>query len=147
MTNRVEPPPAPQLTVYFDGGCPVCSREIEVYRRQPGAEACAWVDAAACDDAALGADLLRPAALARFHVRRADGVLVEGMRGFALLWQALPRTARWGRVAAWGPMPNLLDAAYSVFLSLRRLWRRVPQADRSGINSTTPAIQRTTDAE
>ncbi len=100
-----------------------------MYRRQPGAEACAWVDATRCDDAALGADLPRPAALARFHVRRADGALVDGMRGFALLWQALPRTARWGRIAAWGPMPAVLDAGYAVFLQLRRLWLPAPGAD------------------
>lgn len=134
---------APQLTVYYDGGCPVCSREIAMYRRQPGADACAWVDATRCDDAALGADLSRPAALARFHVRRADGALVDGMRGFALLWQALPRTARWGRIAAWGPMPALLDSAYAVFLKLRRLWLAAPQTNaptdrRLGTDTVAP---------
>lgn len=116
--------PAP-LTVYFDGACPVCSREIAAYRRQPGAEACEWVDASACAESALGPDLTRDAALARFHVRRADGSLVDGMRGFATLWQALPRTAWLGRVAAFGPMPACLDAGYRMFLSVRRAWRPV----------------------
>ena len=32
------PSQPPALTVYFDGACPVCSREIAMYRRQPGAE-------------------------------------------------------------------------------------------------------------
>lgn len=122
MNTDPAPSPAP-LTVYFDGACPVCSREIAAYRRQPGAEACEWIDASACAESALGPDLTRGAALARFHVRRADGSLVDGMRGFATLWQALPRTAWLGRVAAFGPMPRLLDAAYGVFLSVRRAWR------------------------
>jgi 3-demethoxyubiquinol 3-hydroxylase len=122
MNAEPAPSPAP-LTVYFDGACPVCSREIAAYRRQPGADACEWVDASACAESALGADLTRDAALARFHVRRADGSLVDGMRGFATLWQALPRTAWLGRIAAFGPMPRLLDAAYGVFLSVRRVWR------------------------
>jgi len=116
-------PPSTLLTVYFDGACPVCSKEIAMYRRQPGADACAWVDASDCPDAALGSDLSRPQALARFHVRRADGQLVDGMRGFAELWRALPRTAWLGRIAAFGPMPALLDAAYRMFLGLRKSWR------------------------
>jgi predicted DCC family thiol-disulfide oxidoreductase YuxK len=111
------------LTVYFDGACPVCSLEIEHYRRQPGAEACVWVDASTCAEPLLGPDLPRSTALARFHVRRADGSLVDGMRGFATLWSVLPRTAWLGQIAAFGPMPALLDMAYRVFLKLRRLWR------------------------
>jgi demethoxyubiquinone hydroxylase (CLK1/Coq7/Cat5 family) len=117
------PPAAPVLTVYFDGACPVCSREIAMYRRQPGAEACEWIDASACPEAALGPDLTRDAALARFHVRAADGRLVDGMGGFAALWRALPRTAWLGRIASTWPMPPLLDAAYRAFLAVRALWR------------------------
>jgi len=70
--------------------------------------------------------LTREAALQRFHVRRTDGQLVDGMRGFAALWSTLPRTAWLGRVASLGPMPWLLDAAYSTFLAVRPLWRRPP---------------------
>jgi 3-demethoxyubiquinol 3-hydroxylase len=113
----------PRLTVYFDGACPVCSREIAHYRRQPGADACAWVDASSCADEALGRGLTRDAALKRFHVRRADGALIDGMRGFAVLWQALPGTAWLGRIASFGPVAAVLEQAYRGFLALRRLWR------------------------
>lgn len=116
-------PPVAPLTVYFDGACPVCSAEIAHYRRQPGAQACTWVDAARCADADLGPGLTRETALRRFHVRDAEGRLVDGMRGFAALWRVLPRMAWLGRLAAFGPMPALLDAAYSVFLAVRPLWR------------------------
>lgn len=114
------------LTIYFDGACPVCSAEIAHYRRQPGAQDCEWIDAAACADAELGPGLTRETALRRFHVRRADGQLVDGMRGFATLWLALPRTAWLGRLASFGPMPLVLDAAYRAFLAVRPLWRSVP---------------------
>ena len=116
-------PTAAALTVYYDGACPVCSREIAVYRRQVGAEQCVWVDASSCPESALGDGLSRDRALARFHVRRADGVLVDGMRGFTVLWRALPRFAWAGRIAAIGPIPRWLDAAYSVFLRARPLWQ------------------------
>ena len=119
-----------QLTVYFDGACPICSGEMAYYRRQRGAESCAWVDASACADADLGADLPRDVALGRFHVRRADGQLIAGVRGFAALWRVLPRTAWLGRLASVGPMPALLEIAYLGFLKLRRVWRPIPEASR-----------------
>jgi predicted DCC family thiol-disulfide oxidoreductase YuxK len=81
------------FTVYFDGACPVCSKEIAYYRGQVGAEDCAWIDASSCDESQLGAGLTRAEALKRFHVRTADGALVAGVQGFAALWKVLPRTA------------------------------------------------------
>lgn len=111
------------VTVYYDGACPVCSAEIAVYQRQPGAQACTWVNAATCAEEALGPGLSRQDALARFHVRGADGQLVAGARGFAALWRALPRTRWLGRIAGAGPMPALLEVAYRGFLVVRRLWR------------------------
>ncbi len=131
-----QPNPPDVLTVYFDGACPVCSREIAVYRGQAGAEKCVWVDASACAESALGDGLSRPDALARFHVRRADGSVVTGMRAFALLWRALPRMAWVGRLASIGPMPWLLEGAYSLFLRLRPLWRDPAARDRLADKST-----------
>lgn len=111
------------VTVYFDGACPVCSREIAGYRRQAGAEHCVWVDASSCPESALGAGLSREAALARFHVRSADGALIDGVRGFAALWCVLPRFAWAGRIASLRFVSRLLDLAYSVFLRVRPLWQ------------------------
>lgn len=34
----------PRTEVYFDGACPVCSREIATYRRAQGAEALRFID-------------------------------------------------------------------------------------------------------
>ena len=119
----VSPQPGKALTVYYDGACPVCSREIALYRRQLGAEQCVWVDASSCPEADLGNGLSRASALARFHVRRADGELVNGVRGFGALWRSLPRFAWAGRIVSFGPFLLLLDAAYRVFLSVRPAWQ------------------------
>ena len=117
--------PAP-LTVYFDGGCPVCSREIAAYRRQAGADAIAWVDATRCAGGSLGEGLSRPQALARLHVRTADGHLVSGARAFTTLWQHLPRVAFLGRWLARPPFLAVLEFGYRALLVLRRSWRKVP---------------------
>lgn len=111
-------------TVYFDGGCPVCSREIAMYQRQPGADGLRWVDVAHCDASELGAGLSRDAAMARLHMRRADGQLISGAEAFTTLWRALPQWAWLGRWLGWAPMLWLLEAGYRFFLVLRRGWRK-----------------------
>lgn len=120
------------LTVYYDGACPVCSREIALYQRQSGAELCIWVDASSCAESELGAGLSRDAALKRFHVRQADGVLVDGVRGFAALWRTLPRFSWAGRIASIAFFSRLLDIAYGVFLRARPLWQRAYAMDCTG---------------
>lgn len=117
------PPHTPRLTVYFDGGCPVCTREMGMYQRMRGAEQLQWIDVSICGPAALGAGLTQAAALARLHVRRPDGRLASGARAFAALWSALPATRWLGRVAGLPGVVHLLEAGYRGFLIVRRLWR------------------------
>jgi predicted DCC family thiol-disulfide oxidoreductase YuxK len=108
-------------TVYYDGDCPVCRREIGLYQRAAGAEAVRFVNVAA---EAPPDDLSREAALARLHVRRPDGQLVSGAAGFAALWQSLPRWRWIGRIASTPPVTGMLEGTYRGFLRARRLWRR-----------------------
>jgi demethoxyubiquinone hydroxylase (CLK1/Coq7/Cat5 family) len=112
-------------TVYFDGGCPVCSREIAHYRSRAGEQSLAWVDVARAD-AALGPGLSRDAALARMHVRREDGTLVSGAAAFAVLWSRTPGYTWLGKVASWTPVNGALEVGYRGFLVARRAWRRPP---------------------
>jgi predicted DCC family thiol-disulfide oxidoreductase YuxK len=111
-------------TVYFDGACPLCRREIDHYRRQAQSAPVVWVDVSTCHAAELGADLDRAAALARMHVRRADGQLVSGAAAFAEIWRYLPAYAWLARLAAWPRLLAVMEAGYVGFLRLRRLWRR-----------------------
>jgi demethoxyubiquinone hydroxylase (CLK1/Coq7/Cat5 family) len=133
--------PAPTCTVYFDGACPLCQREIAHYRRLPGAEGISWVDASTCDAASLGAGLDRSEALARLHVRRGDGSLVSGAAAFAAIWSRLPAYAFLGRLASWRPVLSTMEAAYVAFLRVRRLWRR-PEQERARASPLPQAILR-----
>lgn len=122
------------LTVYFDGSCPLCRREIALYRRQRGAERLAWVDVSAAE--ALGEDLSCEAAMRRFHVREAQGRLLSGGAAFARLWRALPGWRVLGWTFAWPPLSWMLEGAYRLFLPLRprlQRWvqRRWPDAQAS----------------
>ena len=110
-------------TVYFDGACPVCRREIAHYRRQSGSESIAWVDASSCDEAQLGPGLDRSAVLSRFYVRHGDGTLTSGAAAFVAIWRRLPAFAWLAALASSRPVLALLEAGYSIFLRVRPWWR------------------------
>lgn len=119
--------PKPRAAVvYFDGACPVCAREIALYRRADGGDQVQWLDVSPPDAAACAPDLDRATALARLHVRDETGRLHVGGAAFLVLWRALPGWRRWTRWLDHAQGRLLLSAAYAVFLRLRRLWRGVP---------------------
>ena len=111
------------LTVSYNGGCPLCRREIATYQSLPGAERVSWEDVAQADEH-VAADLNRSDALARMHVRTADGTLVHGAHAFALMWQAFHKTRWLGRLAATRPALWVLEPTYRAFLKIRPLWRK-----------------------
>lgn len=114
-----------RVTVFFDGGCPLCTREIDFYRKRAGAEAVSWVDVSAVEGETVAPGLTRDAAMARFHVRRGDGALLSGGAAFAELWRALPGFRLIGRIAAIRPLPPLLEFAYRAFLPVRPYLQRL----------------------
>lgn len=121
-----------ELSIYYDGGCPLCRAEIEHYRRCEGAERLRFIDVGR-DVAAppLGPGLDRNAALRRFHVRDAEGRLVSGAAAFARLWRTLPGWRWLGRlldlrVLGTRPLLPVAEGAYRLSLPLRpRLARLV----------------------
>ncbi len=117
-----ETTPLPELTVYFDGSCPLCRREIALYRRLRGAERLQWLDVSV--GASLGPGLSCETAMRRFHVRDAQGRLFRGGAAFARLWRALPAWRVPGWLFAWPPMSWLLELAYRGFLPLRPCLQR-----------------------
>lgn len=108
----------PALTVYYDGACPLCRKEIGVYKDCRGSDAVAFVDVSEAG-AVPGDDLSREAALARFHVRDEKGELHSGAAGFARLWLALPGWKLLGRLAKLPFVLPLLESAYRGFLKIR----------------------------
>jgi predicted DCC family thiol-disulfide oxidoreductase YuxK len=108
------------LTVYYDGACPVCRREIGFYQKRTGGEV-SYCDVAA--EVCPAPDLGRDEALKRFHVRLADGALVSGAAAFLALWRATPGFRLAGQLLSARPLVAVLDLGYAGFLKLRRLWR------------------------
>jgi predicted DCC family thiol-disulfide oxidoreductase YuxK len=106
------------LTVFHDGSCALCAAEIVVYRKARGAQSLCFSDVSD-PNAALGDDLTRTAAMARFHVRTDNREILSGAEAFAALWQRLPGWRWLGRIVGARPVLPLAEAAYRVILLLR----------------------------
>jgi predicted DCC family thiol-disulfide oxidoreductase YuxK len=112
---------AEATTVFFDGQCPLCSREIGFYQRQVGARAINWVDVTKVNLNDLPSGLTRESALARFHVVTAEGELVSGGEAFSSLWLTLPAFNWAGRLFRLSLLASFLEAGYRMFLPCRPL--------------------------
>ncbi len=119
------------LTVLYDGACPLCRREIGLYRDLKSLAPVGWRDVSA-PDAVLPEGGDRAQYLARFHVQRADGSLLSGAAAFVALWSVLPGWRWLGRFGRLPGMTPLLEVAYRFFLrfrpGLQRLVRRFEPA-------------------
>ena len=105
------------LTVMFDGGCPLCRREVAVYQALEPLEPVAWLDVSQTSANMLPEDRARY--LARFHVRTPSGQLLSGAAAFVALWQTMPGWRWLGRLGTLPGVMPLLEVMYRGFLHLR----------------------------
>jgi predicted DCC family thiol-disulfide oxidoreductase YuxK len=123
----------PRLTLYYDGLCPLCSREIDHYRRRLTGDAAAFVDITdpAFDAAAHGLDAGRVHRV--MHVKVGDE-LRTGVGAFVAIWEAIP-SHRWlARVARWPVVYPVLLAGYHLFAAVRP-W--LPRRKRAACSAGT----------
>lgn len=106
------------MTVFYDGSCPLCSKEIAHYRRLDRAGRLVFKDVSSAE-VALEPHLDRFALMSRFHVRRADGTMLSGAAAFASVWSVLPIWRWLGCAAALPGAKSLLEVLYRLFLPLR----------------------------
>lgn len=112
----------PRLTVWFDGACPLCLREIALMRRLDRRGAIRFIDVVG-EDAVCPID--RAELLARFHAHE-DGQLLSGAAAFAAMWRAIPLLRPFGLAARAPWALKILEALYVRFLRVRpRLQRLV----------------------
>ena len=108
-----------QLTTFFDGGCPLCSREIAHYRRLDRAQRIRWVDITTEPDALAAVGLDQATAMRRLHVQDAAGRLIQGVPAFVAIWRQLPGYRLLARLVTGLKLTTPLDWAYRRFADWR----------------------------
>jgi len=119
----------PGLTVWHDGGCPLCRREIALMRRLDRSGRIVFVDAT---EAALEPSE-RNRLLSRFHAREADGPMLDGAAAFAAMWRQVPLLRPLGLAARWPPALAVLEWLYGGFLRFRPALQRLARGAEQGI--------------
>jgi len=126
-----------QITVLYDGDCPLCTREIEMLRRRdPEGRAARFEDIAApgFDPARYGKT--RAELMARIHGVLPDGRLVEGVEVFRRVYAAVG--LGWlVRPTGWPLLRPAFDAAYRWFA--RNRLRLTGRSDACTPEACTPA--------
>ena len=112
-------------SVLYDGACPICAKEINLYRGQAGAELVRWLDVSRLAEREIPLGLSRREVLARFHVIGNDGSIKTGAAAFVALWAVLPKFQRVARMVNNPPLLFLLEIGYTLFLRFRPLLQRL----------------------
>lgn len=107
------------LKIYYDGLCPLCSREIDHYRKQSGSEMLLFVDITG-QDFNPGKEGLDPLLVHRvMHVKTSDGELKTGVDAFIAIWEILPRYQWMARLAKRSLVHAILQGGYAIFAQVR----------------------------
>ena len=104
-----------EVVVWFDGGCPLCRREIALMRRLDRRGAVRFRDL--CDPTAA-CPLPRADLSSRLHALE-DGRLLSGAAAFAAMWRAIPLLRPLGLLARFRPVLATLEGLYAAFLRAR----------------------------
>lgn len=110
-----------KLKVWFDGGCPLCRREIALMRRLDRKGVIDFVD---LDVGGVDCPIDRADLLGRFHALE-DARLVSGAAAFAAMWRAIPLLRPFGLAARSPIMLAGLERLYVAFLRIRPRLQRI----------------------
>ncbi len=106
-------------TLFFDGACSICRREVAQYRRLDRAGRLSFVDINhdMSELETVGVDF--STALRRMHARDRHGTIQSGVAAFAALWRELPYYRRLVPVIMIPPVRWLGEAVYLAWARLR----------------------------
>lgn len=111
-----------KLTVWFDGGCPLCTREVAILRRL---DLCALIHFEDISHADSVCPIDRAQMLVRFHAQEKGAPIVSGAAAFAAMWRAIPVLRPLGELARVPAVLWALERLYLGFLRVRPLLQRM----------------------
>ena len=108
-----------KTAMFFDGGCPLCSREVAHYRRLDRGDRIHWVDITNQPETLSEYGIAYGTAMERLHALDEDGQIVSGVPAFVAIWRQLPGYRHLARIVEGLRLVPFLDWLYTRFASWR----------------------------
>ncbi len=117
---KIEPTALPNcLTIFHDGSCALCQREIALVSSLEAAKGVIFADVSGLDVTEVAPGLTARDAMKRFHVRRTDGTVLSGAAAFIEMWSLAPRLRFLKPLQNSPAALKLLNGVYRGFLVVR----------------------------
>jgi predicted DCC family thiol-disulfide oxidoreductase YuxK len=135
MTPDMSRAPRPELTLLYDGGCPLCLREVTFLRgrdqsRNPQQRRLAFVDIDAADyDPTSHGDISYREAMGRIHAIRADGSVLRDVAVFRSAYELIGLGWLYAPTA-WPVIGPIADGLYGLWARWRLPLTRRPDLDQ-----------------
>ena len=113
------PPIIKKPIVFFDGGCPMCGKEINHYKKVDRLGKIEWIDITTSPEKLKEYDISLTSALERLHCINTMGEKVSGVASFVLLWDNLPYYRKLAALVKLLRLDSSLEIVYSRFA----VWR------------------------
>lgn len=126
MHNKIDWP----LTLFFDGSCPLCAREIKMLRRHATDSRLLFIDISSVEFDAKALGFTFEQLQASLHARFADGRWVNGLDATLWSWRAAG-LGFWAIPLTWRALRPLLELGYRLFCHLRPHLAWLPHPDVS----------------
>ena len=103
-----------QVTLFYDGLCPLCTKEMDALRKRDADNRLNLVDIQAPGFAEQYPDLDWHALNARIHAKLPDGTLVDGLDATHIAWQQVGKGWLYAPLR-WPLIKPVADVFYKVF--------------------------------
>lgn len=108
--------------LFFDGGCPLCRREISHYRKIDRDHRVEWIDIHADPESLAPYGINWHDAMQRIHLIDANGRVRSGAKAFVILWSKLPFYRFLSMCCQLPGLIPVMDFTYTRFARWR--WKR-----------------------
>lgn len=107
------------ITVFYDGSCSLCSREIRHYMRIAPSDTYSWVDISSTPEPLNKLGYTQEDGMRLLHAQDNDGTIQIGVAAFICIWKKLPYWRILAPIASAPIISPILDACYLKFANWR----------------------------